>query len=53
MRRWTVGVLGCDREAGEQLLLTAISTPNYECIDFGIYEGVGDSGYQVFECTPY
>ncbi len=49
----TVGVLGCDRQAGERLLLTSISVPNYECIDFGIYEGVGDGGYQVFECTPY
>jgi len=48
----TVGVLGCDREAGERLLLTAISTPNYECIDYGIYED-DDYGYQVFECTPY
>ena len=50
----TVGVLGCDREAGERLLLTAVSTPNYECIDYGTYENVGDDfGYQVFECTPY
>ncbi|WP_253746761.1 MULTISPECIES: hypothetical protein [unclassified Ruegeria] len=50
----TVGVLGCDRDAGERLLLTAVSTPNYECIDYGIYENVGDDyGYQVFECTPY
>ncbi|MDA7964821.1 hypothetical protein [Ruegeria sp.] len=50
----TVGVLGCDREAGERLLLTAISTPRYECIDFGLYERVGkDYGYQVFECNPY
>ncbi len=50
----TVGVLGCDREAGERLLLTSISTPNYECIDFGLYEEIGnDYGYQVFECTPY
>ncbi|WP_170428865.1 hypothetical protein [Ruegeria arenilitoris] len=50
----TVGVLGCDRDAGERLLLTSISTPNYECIDFGTFEGVGDGiGYQVFECTPY
>ncbi len=49
----TVGVLGCDRQAGERLLLTSISVPNYECIDFGIYEGVGEGGYQVFECTPY
>ncbi|WP_171125318.1 MULTISPECIES: hypothetical protein [unclassified Ruegeria] len=49
----TVGVLGCDRQAGERLLLTAISVPNYECIDFGTYESSGDGGYQVFECTPY
>ncbi|WP_299637188.1 hypothetical protein [uncultured Ruegeria sp.] len=50
----TVGVLGCDREAGKQLLLTAVSTPNYVCIDYGVYENVGDDyGYQVFECTPY
>jgi hypothetical protein len=50
----TVGVLGCDEEAGERLLLTAITTPNYECIDYGIYENIdGDYGYQVFECTPY
>lgn len=46
----TLGVLGCDREAGERLLLTAISRPNYECTDYG-YEG--GYGYQVFECTPY
>ncbi|WP_170387187.1 hypothetical protein [Ruegeria atlantica] len=50
----TVGVLGCDREAGERLLLTSISTPNYECVDYGVYEDVGNGyGYQVFECTPY
>jgi hypothetical protein len=50
----TIGVLGCDRKAGERLLLTAVSTPNYECIDFGIYKGDGkNDGYQVFECTPY
>ncbi|MCG7522125.1 hypothetical protein [Ruegeria sp. Ofav3-42] len=50
----TVGVLGCDRASGERLLLTSVSTPNYECIDFGLYENVGDdTGYQVFECTPY
>lgn len=50
----TVGVLGCDRAAGERLLLTAVSTPNYECIDYGTYEDAGsDLGYQVFECTPY
>ena len=50
----TVGVLGCDREAGERLLLTAISTPNYECVDYGVYEDIGkEYGFQVFECTPY
>jgi hypothetical protein len=50
----TVGVLGCDSEAGERLLLTAVSTPNYECVDYGIYENIGHGdGYQVFECTPY
>lgn len=50
----TVGVLGCDRASGERLLLTSVSTPNYECIDFGLFENVGgDTGYQVFECTPY
>ena len=50
----TVGVLGCDREAGERLLLTAVSTPNYECVDYGIYESIGNgNGYPVFECTPY
>ncbi|WP_170419056.1 hypothetical protein [Ruegeria atlantica] len=50
----TVGVLGCDRDAGERLLLTAVSTPNYECIDFGTFEDdSNDTGYQVFECTPY
>ncbi|WP_170400799.1 hypothetical protein [Ruegeria arenilitoris] len=50
----TVGVLGCDRDAGERLLLTAVSTPNYECVDYGIYENIGNgNGYQVFECTPY
>ncbi len=50
----TTGVLGCDRAAGERLLLTAISVPNYECIDYGIFEnGDRDTGYQVFECSPY
>ncbi|CAD0186407.1 hypothetical protein RUESEDTHA_03315 [Ruegeria sp. THAF57] len=49
----TVGVLGCVRQSGERLLLTSISVPNYECIDFGTYESSGDGGYQVFECTPY
>ena len=50
----TVGVLGCDRAAGQRLLLTAVSTPNYECTDYGLFEDVGkDHGYQVFECTPY
>lgn len=50
----TVGVLGCDQEAGERLLLTSISTPNYECVDYGIFENIGDdNGYQVFECTPF
>ena len=46
----TVGVLGCDREAGERLLLTAISRPNYECINYGASSGYA---YEVFECTPY
>lgn len=50
----TIGVLGCDRAAGKRLLMTAVSTPNYECIDFGVYDYSGsDHGYQVFECTPY
>nr|WP_321250926.1 hypothetical protein [uncultured Ruegeria sp.] len=43
----TVGVLGCDREMGERLLLTAISRPNYECISYGGFD------YAVYECTPY
>lgn len=43
----TVGVLGCDREKGERLLLAAISRPKYECINYGGYD------YQVFECSPY
>ncbi len=43
----TLGVLGCDRDLGEKLLLAAISRPNYECIDYGGYD------YQVFECSPY
>ncbi|WP_171102735.1 hypothetical protein [Ruegeria sp. HKCCD7255] len=46
----TVGVLGCDREAGEKLLLAAISRRNYECINFGRSE---DLGYDLFECSPY
>ncbi|WP_170775274.1 hypothetical protein [Ruegeria lacuscaerulensis] len=50
----TVGVLGCDREMAERLLLTAISRPNYECVDTGVFDDIGgDYGYQVFECTPY
>ncbi|SMO86717.1 hypothetical protein [Ruegeria faecimaris] len=50
----TVGVLGCDRAMGKQLLLTAVSVPNYECIDTGLFHDLGDGdGYQVFECTAY
>ncbi|GAA6159791.1 hypothetical protein NBRC116589_19650 [Ruegeria sp. HU-ET01832] len=50
----TIGVLGCDREAGERLLQTAVAIPNYECVDTGIFDHIGDSyGYQVFECTAY
>lgn len=50
----TVGVLGCDRAMGKRLLLTAVSVPNYECIDTGLFHDLGDGdGYQVFECTAY
>ncbi len=50
----TVGVLGCDREAGERLLLAAASRPNYECINYGYYGNKRiNGGYQIFECTPY
>ena len=50
----TVGVLGCDREAGERLLLGGLSRRNYECIDTGLFDDIGSGyGYQVFECTPY
>ncbi|SDX57399.1 hypothetical protein SAMN05444358_107127 [Ruegeria halocynthiae] len=50
----TVGVLGCDQTSGKKLLQSAVSSSNYECIDYGLYEGTSsDGGYQVFECTPY
>ena len=50
----TVGVLGCDRAMGKRLLLTAVSVPNYECIDTGLFQDLGNGdGYQVFECTAY
>ncbi|WP_299666909.1 hypothetical protein [uncultured Ruegeria sp.] len=46
----TVGVLGCDRELGEKLILGALLRRPYVYVDYGYYE---DYGYQVFECTPY
>ncbi len=49
----TVGILACDRRASDRLLLAAVTPTNYECIDFGTYESGPDTGYQVFECSPY
>ncbi|MGI9367778.1 MAG: hypothetical protein ACR2O2_02975 [Ruegeria sp.] len=50
----TVGILGCDREAGERLLLAAVSRPNYECVNYGYYRNrAASGGYQVFECSAY
>ncbi len=46
----TVGVLGCDRELGEKLILGALSRRNYECINYGYSSGYS---YQIFECSPY
>ncbi len=46
----TVGVLGCNRELGERLILGALSRRNYECVNYGYSDGFS---YQVFECTPY
>ncbi len=45
-----VGVLGCDQELGEKLIFGALLLRPYECVNYGYS---GESGYQVFECTPY
>lgn len=49
----TVGVLACDQKAADRLLMAAVTPTHYECIDFGTYESGLDTGYEVFECTPY
>ncbi|MEY8839436.1 hypothetical protein AB9K41_10450 [Cribrihabitans sp. XS_ASV171] len=48
-----LGVLGCDRDAGERLLQAARASPDYDCFETSAWSAGGENPhYRDYDCTP-